>query len=158
MVLLVSADVEAGGGSIIDGLDPDDKQRLSETAGVLKSRLVMKKWLEKHKWRFVYDELVKVGVNSLQGMADYAEDDEAKLDMLSNFQVKMRFFVSLQSIPLPSYYNRAMFPTCSEPSSRFQGQRTFPFWRRQCSSRFCMKATFMTAGTEKPPPTRLDPA
>ena len=116
MVLVASADVEAGGGSIIDGLDPDDKQRLSETAGVLKSRLVMKKWLEKHKWRFVYDELVKVGVNSLQGMANYAEDDEAKLDMLSNFQVKMRFFVSLQSILLPLTQAHIITGQCSQPA------------------------------------------
>ena len=67
--------------------DPGDRQHLSEAVAVLKSRLVMQQWLQKHKWRFVYDELVKVGVHSLQGMADYAEDEEAKIDMLSNFQV-----------------------------------------------------------------------
>ena len=113
MVLVASADVEAGGGSLIDGLDPDDKQRLSEAAGVLKSRLVMKKWLEKHKWRFVYDELVKVGVNSLQGMADYAEDDEAKLDMLSNFQVKMRFFIAINTF---AAYPLIITGQCSQPA------------------------------------------
>ena len=74
-----------------------DRERIRSAAGALKSRLVLEKWLKKHKWRFVYDELVKVGVNSLQGMADYAEDDEAKLDMLSNFQVKMRFFIAINT-------------------------------------------------------------
>ena len=66
--------------------DPGDIERFRSAASILKSRLVMKQWLKKHKWRFVYDEVVKVGVNSLQDLARYAEDDEAKINMLSNFQ------------------------------------------------------------------------
>ena len=60
-----------------------DRERIRSAAGALKSRLVLEKWLKKHKWRFVYDELLRVGVNSLSDLANYAENEDSKLEMLS---------------------------------------------------------------------------
>jgi len=67
-------------------LGSDDVERFSSAAATLKSQLVLKHWLRNNKWRFVYEPLLNVGVNSLQDLANYAQDDASKIEMLSKFQ------------------------------------------------------------------------